>query len=206
MFEIFEHILRGHVSEIKTDAQAATDLTITTGTAKTLVLATPVYDDIIIGASNLKPGVGTPAFAQFIAPIYALKFLDNATNSVYGAFELPHSYKEGTALEVHVHWSPSSTNDGNCVWKFNWAVENMEGGAFVKGAEMTATDAGGGVALAHQYASFSTIAGTDRKIGDIICFELSRPTGDAFTGDAFLHSIGVHYQIDTLGSRQMAVK
>jgi len=37
-------------------------------------------------------------------------------------------------------------------------------------------------------------------------FALSRPTGDAFTGDAFLHEVGVHYQRDTLGSRQMAIK
>jgi hypothetical protein len=51
-----------------------------------------------------------------------------------------------------------------------------------------------------------SIAGTGRKIGDIIAFELSRPSTDSFTGDAFLHSIGIHYQSDTIGSRQMSVK
>ena len=205
--DMIAYALRGRTSQIKTDTTAPTDLTITTGAAKTMVLGTPVYNDIIVSASNLKPGVGTPAFAEFIAPIWALKFLDNATNSVYGAFELPHSYKEGTALEVHVHWSPSSNDTGDCVWKFKSVVENMgSAGAFGALPDMTATQAGGGVPLAHQYASFGSIPGTDRKIGDIIAFELSRPTGDAYTGGAFLHSIGVHYQSDTLGSRQMAVK
>lgn len=58
--------------------------------------------------------------------------------------------------------------------------------------------------LTNEVKTNSMAAG--RKIGDVIAFELSRPTGDGFTGNAFLHSIGVHYQIDTLGSRQMSVK
>jgi hypothetical protein len=193
--------------EIKTDTTAATDLTITTGAAKTLVLDTTVYDDIIISASNLRGGVTAPAFAEFIAPVWALKFINGQTDTVYGSFEIPHTYKEGTALEVHVHWSPSSTNTEDCVWKFNAVVENMgSAGAFGAIPEMTATDAGGGVAFTHQYASFGTIAGTGRRIGDIIAFELTRPAGDGFTGDAFLHSIGVHFQVDTMGSRQISSK
>jgi hypothetical protein len=194
-------------NQVKTNSTSATDLTITTGTAKTLVLATPVYDDIIISATNLRTGNTAPAFASFISPVYAMSFVDSQTDVAYGSFELPHSYKEGTALEVHVHWSPSTTSTGNCVWKFNAVVEGMEStGAFSAISEMTATDAGGGVAFAHQYASFGTIAGTGRKIGDIIVFELKRPSGDTFAGDAFLLSIGIHYQQDTLGSRSISSK
>lgn len=206
-FEDIYHAIRGHIKEIKTNTAAASDLTITTGTAKTLVLATPVYDDIIISASNLRPGASAPEFAVFISPVYAMKFVAGNTDIAYGAFEIPHDYKEGTALEVHVHWSPSSADTGDCVFKFNAVVENMgSAGAFGAIAEMTATDAGGGVAKTHQYASFGTIAGANRKIGDIIAFELKRPNTDSFTGDAFLLSIGIHYQIDTIGSRSISAK
>jgi hypothetical protein len=193
--------------EVKTDTTAPTDLAITTGAAKTMLLGTPVYNDIIISASNLRPGSTAPDFASFISPVYALKFLNSQTDIVYGSFEIPHSYKEGTALEVHVHWSPSSNNTGDCVWKFSAVAENMgSAGAFTALPVMTATSAGSGVAFSHQYATFGSIAGTGRKIGDIIAFELSRPSTDSFTGDAFLHSIGIHYQSDTIGSRQMSVK
>jgi hypothetical protein len=27
-------------------------------------------------------------------------------------FEIPHTYREGSDLEVHLHWAPSSTNTG----------------------------------------------------------------------------------------------
>ena len=184
------------------------DLTITTGTGKTLVLATPVYDDIIISASNLHPGSSAPAFVEFVAPVHTMSFVNANTDMAYGSFEIPHDYKEGSAIEIHLHWAPSSTDTGDCVWKFNGVWAGMEQGAFVAlpDGELTATDAGGGVAKAHQYASFGSIAGTNHKIGDIIAFELKRPAGDGFTGDAFLLSIGAHYQIDTMGSRSMAAK
>lgn len=170
------------------------------------IMGPPAYNDIIISASNLRPGASAPAFAEFVAPVYTMKFVDGNTDMAYGSFEIPHNYREGTDLEVHVHWAPSSTNTGNCVWKFNAVAAGMEGGAFTAIAEMTATDAGGGVALGHQYASFGSISGVGHQIGDIIAFELKRPTGDAFTGDAFLLSIGIHYQCDSIGSKTMSAK
>ena len=193
-------------TEIKTNTTAPTDLTIITGSDKTLVLDTPVYDDIIISASNLRPGSSAPLFASFVSPVFAMKFLNGDTDIAYGAFEIPHDYKEGTDIEIHVHWSPSTTNTGDCVWKFNAVWAGMGAGAFVPIAEMTATDAGNGVAFAHQYASFGNIAGVGHKIGDIIAFELKRPSGDSFSGDAFLLSIGAHYKIDTIGSRTKSAK
>lgn len=192
---------------IKTDTVTPTDLYVITGAEKTIVLDTSVYDDIIINPSNLRGGITAPAFAVFIAPIYQLLFLNSQTDTVYGSFELPHSYKEGTPLEVHVHWSPSNDNTGDCVWLFKYSIAGMGTEVFSAPATLTATDAGEGTPLKHQYASMDAlISGTGRKIGDIVVFELSRPSNDGFTGDAFLHSVGVHYEIDTLGSRQRGVK
>jgi len=192
--------------QIKTDGTAPTDLTIVTGAAKTMVLDTPVYDDIIINAMNLRGGGTPPAYEAFISSIYGVAFKDNATDLVYGSFELPHTYKEGTDLEVHLHWSPSSTNTGDCVFIMKYAYALM-GGAFTEELEKTFTQAGSGTALLNQYVSAdSLIDGTTLKIGAIFLFALSRPTGDAFTGDAFLHQVGVHYEIDTMGSRQISSK
>ena len=83
----------------------------------------------------------------------------------------------------------------------------MATGTFGPAAQKTLTAAGSGVALQHQYSTGNTaIDGDDIKIGDVIVFALSRPAGDAFTGDAFLHSIGLHYECDTLGSRARSQK
>jgi hypothetical protein len=167
----------------------------------------PVYNDIIINATNLRPGGSAPAFKEFVTGIYQISFVNANTDIVYGSFEIPHGYKEGTDLEVHIHWSPSSTNTGNCVFNFDYSVANMSTGVFGPAAQKTLTAAGSGVALQHQYSTGNTaIDGDDIKIGDVIVFALSRPAGDAFTGDAFLHSIGLHYECDTLGSRALSRK
>jgi hypothetical protein len=83
----------------------------------------------------------------------------------------------------------------------------LMGGAFTSELEKTFTQAGSGTALLNQYVSAnSLITGATLKIGAIFLFALSRPTGDAFTGDAFLHSVGVHYIVDSLGSRSISSK
>ncbi len=195
-------------SEIKTDTTTATDLTITTGTEKTLVLATPVYDDIIIQAMNLRGGGTPPDYVAFQDSIYGSSFKNTSTDIVYGSFEIPHTYKEGTDLEVHLHWSPSTTNTGRCDWVMKYTFANMAG-TFGSEETITFQQAGSGTANKHQYVSGNVkISGTTKSIGigATVAFALSRPTGDAFTGDAFLHSVGVHYEIDTMGSRQIGTK
>lgn len=194
-------------TQIKSNSDSAHDLSIVTGADKTILFDTPVYNDIIIQASNLRPsGTTPPAFVVFQDSIYALQFTNAQTDIVYGAFEIPHSYKEGTDLELHIHWSPSTTNTGNCVFNFAYTFA-ANGGTFGAEATKTLTQAGSGVVNKHQYVSANTlISGVGIGIGSIIAFALSRPTGDAFTGDAFLHSIGIHYRSDTLGSRLISSK
>jgi hypothetical protein len=194
--------------EVKTDKTTPTDLSITTGAQKTIKLNTTVYDDIIIQAINLRGGVSPPSYVAFQDSIFGVSFVNNQTDIVYGAFELPHTYKEGTDLEVHLHWSPGTTNTGRCDWVMKYSYANM-GGTF--GAEETITfqQEGSGIVNKGQYVSGNVlIDGTSKslKIGAIFVFALSRPVGDDFTGHAFLHQVGIHYEIDTMGSRQRAVK
>lgn len=199
----------GTSGHITTNDVAASDLHIQCGTDKTIVLDEVVYDDIIIQAINLRTsGTTPPTVDVFQDSIYGMKFTNAQTDIVYGSFEVPHTYKEGTDLEVHLHWSPSSTNTGSCDWVMKYTFANMAG---TFGGEETITfqQAGSGTANKHQYVSGNVVISGSAKsiaIGAIICFALSRPTGDAFTGDAFLHSVGVHYEIDTMGSRQRSVK
>jgi len=45
-------------------------------------------------------------------------------------------------------------------------------------------------------------------IGDQFMFTLTRvaATGDAYAGDALIETAGIHYQVDTIGSRAIATK
>jgi hypothetical protein len=193
---------------IKTDTVTPTDLTIVTGAEKTIVLNTPVYKDLIVYALNLRGGSTPPQFAIFQGNLYGQSFENNATDILYGCVEFQHDYKEGTDIEVHIHWSPSSTNTGNCRFTYEYTIANRNS-AFSVDTTLTALQAGSGVVNQHQYLTMGTISGVGRKIGDMICFAIARTGSDAadtFTGNAFVHSIGIHYEVDTCGSRTRSAK
>jgi len=167
-----------------------------------------VWDDIIISASNLRPGNTPPIYAAFQGGIYGARFDAGVADEVYGSFEIPHDYREGGDLYVHAHWSPTTTNTGNIVWGIEFSVANS-GETFLANDTKTGTPVPTpGIVGQHVFSNVYIIPGTLLKIGAIVAFRFFRQNGgtDTFTGNAFLHSIGVHYQIDTIGSRQIATK
>jgi hypothetical protein len=161
-----------------------------------------------MAATNLRPGSTPPAFAAFLGGIYTFRFDAGSADEVHGAVELQHDYREGSNLVFHVHWSPSTTNTGNIVWGVEYTVQNPNGVfAAPTTVAMTPAAASGTVAR-HQLNNIVTITGTGLKIGAILAFRLYRQNGgtDTFTGNAFLHSVGIHYECDTAGSRGITTK
>jgi hypothetical protein len=177
------------------------------GTLKMVGDAT-VYKDLIFPVSNLRVGASPPTFAGFQNGVYANRFDNTFVHTVYGSVELQHDYEEGSELEVHIHWSPSTTNTGVAKFSFEYTIASVNG-IFGVSTTATAIQAGSGTVNKHHYLTLATISGTNRKIGDIICFAFSRLGNhpeDTFTGNAFIHSIGVHYKCDTIGSRTTSAK
>lgn len=170
--------------------------------------AATVWNDIIIQTSNLRPGNTPPTFAAFLSGIFGFRFDAGAADEVHGAFELPHNYKEGTNLVVHCHWSPTTTNTGNIVFGFEYS-HATDSAVFSNASTPTSTPAAApGVINQLSRKDIVTITGTGFKIGDIIAFRFFRQNGgtDTFTGNAFVHSIGIHYETDTVGSRAITAK
>lgn len=163
-----------------------------------------VYDDIIVNVANLRGGGTPPAFLAFQDGVWGVALTNAQLDIVYGAVEIPHSFKQNTSLEAHVHWSPSSTNTGEAVFNLEYTLAPMDG-TFGTTTTITCTQAGSGTINKHQYATCTPLIPVT-NIGSILAFAFSRPTGDAFTGDAFVHSIGFHYEKDTIGSRTGTTK
>lgn len=163
------------------------------------------WNDIILPVTGLGNGVVVPAMTNVIGNVSTYGFATG--DFFYGAFEIPHNYKEGSDLDVHIHWAPSSTNTGDCVWAFEYTIANKNG-TFGATAILAATQAGSGTALKHQYLEFSpTITGTSIKVGAIIMYRLLRnAVGDTFTGTALGCSLGIHYQCDSIGSNAETTK
>lgn len=171
--------------------------------------AATVWNDIILQISNLRPGNTPPTFAAFINGIYGFRFDAGVADEVHGAFEIPHDYKQGSNIVVHCHWSPTTTNTGKVVFGFEyaWATDSA---AFVAASPIPTNTPATAPGVIHQLTrtDIVTITGTNFKIGDIIAFRFYRQNGgtDTFTGNVFVHSIGLHYETDTVGSRQITTK
>ena len=166
------------------------------------------YKDLILPAANLRPGISAPTYAVFKGAIYGPRFDNAVTNEVYGSFELQHDYYEGSDIYFHIHWSPTTNNPGNALWAVDYTIAAPNK---VFPAPVTAQVAypAPGVVDYHVINNIATIPGNGITIGSICAFRVYRIGGDVldtFTGNAFLHSAGVHYAADTLGSRGIFTK
>lgn len=168
--------------------------------------AAVTWNDLIIPGLATRVGGTAPTFAAITGGIYGLRFNAGATESVHASFEIMHDYKEGTNLDFHVHWCPTTTNTGNITWGLEYTICNI-GTPFPAATTVTATVAAPGVVNRHVLTDVVSIPGYGLRIGTVIIFRLYRSGAtDTFTGNAFLLSVGVHYQCDTLGSRKETSK
>ena len=203
-----------YVPEIDSSAAGATDLTITTGAQKTLVLVTPVWNDLVCPMFVGKTGTSNvPTFQAFVGVLTAYRFA--ADDYLETCTELIHDYKEGTDLEVHIHWATNGVDvDNRAVkWEVVYSIANMNTGAFSGTTTLTGqtTIPANTTDRTHLYTSMSSlISGAGRKIGDVILMRIRRiaATGglSAPSANPFGLNLGIHYEIDTMGSRQMGIK
>jgi len=199
---------------IDTDLVAPSDLIIDCGTAKTLVLEVPVYNDINIAGYLLgKPASnypGTDTFRTSTPTDTGIETYAFAVDEkVHGGFELMHDYKEGTDLVFHVHFQiiavPSGTD--NVQWRLAYVVMR-DGVTLTAVTTIDSADTPVDTQYRAYRTDFGAITGTNFKIGDQFMFTLTRvaPDGDVFLGDCLIETAGIHYQIDTLGSRNIITK
>lgn len=195
------------------------------GTAanKTLVLDQPTYDDIRItpGAFD-RPGVSdptiiayTPSGAGTATYLYEFKKNDVASFTV----QLPHFYKTGQDIRVHVHWTPGArgvAENGNAVgWKVDYSWANIDG-TFGAMATADLSDACDGTNHKHQMTPQVTIDGhtAAKDISSMLVCNVKRTdTGaddtwsSALSGQLpMLLEIDFHFPIDTMGSRDWGSK
>jgi hypothetical protein len=202
----------GTSGNIDTDVVAASDLTIDCGTAKTLVLEVPVYNDANAASLVLVTGGTLPGVVEILnnvggaTGIYTRGFAVGEQGS--GSIEIPHDYKEGTNLVFHLHWmgQDAPTGTDNVKWQVTYTItrEEVTTPAVITDSSETAFD----TQYEWKFTDVETITGTNLKIGDQVNFTISRiaSVGDAYAGEALVATIGFHYQCDTLGSRLISTK
>jgi hypothetical protein len=174
-----------------------------------------VWEDLQIPASSAgAQGGNMPDWAAFrgsTLKTWAFADQNSSTNEdeLYFTIQLPHSWKEGSPVEPHIHISPENAPGSarEVVWKLEYVWANYSETYPAVTNTLTATSI---ISPAddhrHLIASFGNIVpdGTNDKISSVILCRLSRNSGDAsdtYTGRVFLISLDIQFEKDTEGSR-----
>jgi hypothetical protein len=194
------------------DVDSTGEVTILSPTAKTIVLSPVVWDDIYVPLAGAKiPASHFPTWATFLANLNSYTFAIDDYADLATA-EILHGWKQATDIGLHIHLITNGLNNATArkvkyTIYYSWGDtdEVMSAQASLT-AEATIT-----ANLAdktHLFLDMGDITGTNYKIGSILKLRVMRiaGTGTEPAVDPFVEMIGIHYQIDTVGSRQELVK
>jgi hypothetical protein len=136
---------------------------------------------------------------------------DEKVDAMCFVVQMPHSWKEGSTIYPHVHWTPKATLSGTVEWNFEYSWQNYNSTTPIAFPGITTnsivSEAGLVTGTHHKTsltASNAGIDGTNMKISSLLICRIwrnSSTTGDTYNDDAGLLSFDIHFQIDTVGSR-----
>ena len=169
------------------------------------------YKDVVVPVLQRTTGSGRPTLATVIGNFKALLFnVNDSQNSE--PTEIPHDWKIGTPLEIHVHWLTGDDSD-NTERGIKWELEYTYAGMHqpIKTPETlsaeTIVKASEGLYVSY-YTSLGVFTPELDNIGGQILLNIKRVESNevAPTWNPFLLQIGIHYIADGLGSNQMDSK
>lgn len=166
------------------------------------------FDDIRVAINALKIGPsGAPTFSS--SPPWVYLFDHTAINSVYFNIQLPHSYKEESALTPHIHFIPTTNNTGTIRMHLDYEWQDIDSSfsAVTTIYKIFTIDANS--MNKHILMNFPVINGTGKHISSMLSCKLYRQAtdvSDTYPDDIGLLEFDVHYKMDTLGSASITSK
>ncbi len=157
---------------------------------------------------NWQPGGSGATFKVY-------KFQTN--DEVFASCQMPHSYKEGSDLYFHIHWTPADRGAAegavNVGWKVDYSIAD-KGANFGASATAILTDACSGVDDRHEKTSSVQVSGAGLAISHLIMLRIYRSdTGadDTWAGVTSAQSpalleFDIHFELNMVGSRQELTK
>lgn len=127
-----------------------------------------------------------------------------------GAFEIQHSYKESSTIYPHIHIANTSTVSGTISFMLEYEWYNRTGDVRKYGSitfsHVNSTTSTIGIPIV---VGNSPINGNGMAMGSRFRFSLSRTpngNGDTYPDPVLFEDLGLHVELDTLGSRTMLTK
>lgn len=179
-----------------------------------LRLNSPRWDDLRFPAQGINPP-GAVSDPDIETTTGMPLFNASSTEVLAGIAQMPHSWREGTAITPHVHWQKTTSAAGNVLWRLQYEVVANGGiAAMDYGSQLDAVTPVAGTPdlnTANQVliSSFGDIEMTGSLISCLVLWKLARVGGnaaDTYGADARLLEFDFHYQVDSFGSEGKFVK
>ena len=166
------------------------------------------WNDINYSASNLRPWVSSPIWSNIVWWLYWYTFSPTILEELHWCEEVLHDYQEWTDISIHIHWAPTTTD----TWVVRWGLEYSWINIWDTWTSTTTIyieQASTWIIWRHQIIPFADIVWTGKKMWSYLCVRIFRDAthiNDTYTWEAFLPQFWIHYQRDTLGSRERISK
>jgi len=195
------------------------DLIIDCGANKTLELTEVVWGDYVtpLGPNNWRGTSNNPVLTKLFDDgagsqgVYAYVFTNG--NEALVTVQLPHGWKEGTTIFPHIHFMcTSDVNPADNIgieFEWNWADTNED---FAANSTLQTNDISTEINTddMHQlgYVTLAGIDGTGHTISSILICRIKRvaATANDYAGGVAILDFDVHFEVNTMGSRQERVK
>jgi hypothetical protein len=172
-------------------------------------LIVPTYTvDVHIVVSAFSKGKGTnPPAEETIGPWDAFDFDKNGDDELFGIWEIPENYSNGTDITVSFRWAPTDTGTKTVTWGLEHEVRRPENGEALNAGTTTqiVTDDGLGQANGYQESGDITISGAGIVRSDTLGMRVFRDADasesgadDDYDNDAALIELHLSYTADKL--------
>jgi len=169
-----------------------------------------VWEDIRVAIALRGSGGNSPTFSSLEGGLYADKFSGTGSqvNEIFFEIQMPHSWAEGTTIYPHVHWVSNGYNTTDAVtWGLEYDWENIGGSFGGTTTTITSDVLSTGYKVQNINNIGAGIVGTGKNISSMMLCRLYRSGNtDPNNDDCFLLAFDIHYQINTIGSRQILTK
>lgn len=167
------------------------------------ILNNSFWDDLRFPVAGINPP-GAASDPTVDTADGRMVFSASQENIIAIQVQMPHSWKEGSYLAPHIHWSPTNTNTGNVKWQIKYKVANVNEVFPAAWTTITTLSAGAGVADTHQIASFADTIAMDNKTFSCMLLMLISRLGadgaDTYNAVCKLNEVDIHYQINGFGT------
>ncbi len=167
-----------------------------------------VWDDLRFPAQGIQiAGITDPPTVDATTLYGTLLFDEVALHSVSGVAQMPHSWKAGTPIHPHIHWTKTTDDTGFPLWALSYSIANAGEVFPAFGAPSTGVEAAPDGDTAQQSAiiSFPEIDMTGFRESCIVLWGLTRFGGnvsDTYAAPARLLEFDIHYQLEKRGTIQ----